>query len=580
MRYKICTIILLIMLIATACNKEEYMDCLNCVQKKEERSFGEWELVNRELASRDGQEIFSLDGHEVTHDFGVNLSAELIKLINVEFGYDFSISSLKCAGTSAVIDKGQTIEFYCRPVYDIYELDLAVYSDKKMKKEKDRQTIEVEQLSAAQYGWVIYDEEGTILEDTRDNPVDVGGAEEAQTEDEAVQEEEFEEETEPLTEPLTEPAEIETVENVNRESESNNTLEEADDINVNQDIQGSLYFEPETDRDYYRFRVSEKGSIAVVFRHGKIDSDSVFWNIVLLSGSDENVILETGVKGNVSEFCSDKVRIAPGEYELKIEPRDYSDADYTFDLVFTAEDDGYETEENDSFEKANEIYVNQEYIGNIHDREDCDYYYFDLPVKGKLWIDFYHEKFDDAGTFWQGRVSNDIDDRIPLTFYVTGGVGAYTSDAIRLPAGKHYLKIEDDYYSNMDYRFLIHYAEEYDNAETEPNNDFPEATDINISTDYTGNIQSPDDTDYYCFYNDIMQNINVTFTHQLTDRGDTFWRIRIINDQMDEDLNSYYIRGNDESSMCLLFENVQAGECFLIVEHDYYNNTDYMIRVN
>lgn len=166
---KIIIMLGIFLIIMTGCTKQYFYSYPTCEFIRKE--YGEWEKVNSQTASTDNQQLMSLDGYEVTNEYSANVSIGLLEAVNFELGYSFSISSLTCAGTVAYANRGQTIDFYCRPIYDVYEITEIKYRDEEKRHEISRNSIEFGQLRSAQYAWTISDENNIIIEDTRNNPI-------------------------------------------------------------------------------------------------------------------------------------------------------------------------------------------------------------------------------------------------------------------------------------------------------------------------------------------------------------------------------------------------------------------------
>lgn len=162
MKKKIAILVLLICtLLVSACGED------NTVELEKEfisRTYGEWIKVNSASASSNGQTINSEDGVILSNTFNVSISVQWRELIEASFGYDFTIEELKSTGTSKEIDKNQVIEFYIRPVYELYNIEK---TDKNGKKE----SIEFTSLVGPQWGWIIYDENNKIIENTLEESV-------------------------------------------------------------------------------------------------------------------------------------------------------------------------------------------------------------------------------------------------------------------------------------------------------------------------------------------------------------------------------------------------------------------------
>lgn len=165
LKNKWCMVIFLCIIIClvSACGNENYD-----VNKQYIRTFhGEkWELVNSGGASRDNQPIESSEGYVLSNEYNMTLSVEWKDIITVAFGYDFTREKINCTGTFRNIDKDQIVVFYCRPIYKEYNIEKITYFDKEKKKVKDKKTTKYVSLVGPQWGWIVYDENNNIIEDT------------------------------------------------------------------------------------------------------------------------------------------------------------------------------------------------------------------------------------------------------------------------------------------------------------------------------------------------------------------------------------------------------------------------------
>lgn len=125
------------------------------------REYGEWEKINSVVATTNNQQVQSITGQGVSHKFEISLSAEWEEIVVGTLKYELELDSAKYSGTSTYINKGYTIDFYCRIACDIHRIE-KIESNNPEKKE----TIEVSIPRGPEYGWMIYDENNILVEDT------------------------------------------------------------------------------------------------------------------------------------------------------------------------------------------------------------------------------------------------------------------------------------------------------------------------------------------------------------------------------------------------------------------------------
>lgn len=118
---------------------------------------------------------------------------------------------------------------------------------------------------------------------------------------------------------------------------------------------------------------------------------------------------------------------------------------YNITVNYT-ESTNWETEDNNTSDKADEITCNNPYYGNLSTDKDEDWYKFNLSAGFEISISFLHDVFDDDRTYWFVYLYK----RDPFLeevnhFYVYGNSNK-TSDFITLSAGVYYIKITDGFY--------------------------------------------------------------------------------------------------------------------------------------
>lgn len=362
----------------------------------------------------------------------------------------------------------------------------------------------------------------------------------------------------------------------NIEIEPNDKIEASNVIQANKQYQGRL--ESSEDVDYYILRVESSGNISISFQHDKIDSGNRLWEIRLIDGQTDKEIIRYDSVGGVAKDESNKARISAGEYYIKINSYYHSDKYYSFKVNFYEESDSYEKETNDQLETANNIDVNEFFIGNLQTEEDVDYFKINIKNKGKINISFEHEKIDSGNRLWEVYLLDGINDSIIISLFSTGREAVLDSDFARIPPGEYYIKIKSYYYSNDDYKLKINFENEFNSYESENNNEFSSANEIAVGQEYTGNIQTKNDVDYYCFTVTETQDITLLFNHWILESNDCYWEIYLVDGNNDNNITSLRVNGSSCSASSLV-ESISPGEYYIKVKSYYFNNTDYTILV-
>ena len=366
------------------------------------------------------------------------------------------------------------------------------------------------------------------------------------------------------------------------ESEPNDEIKTANDIDVNVKYSGTI--RDEEDVDYYKLRLKEKGSIIIQFTHPKIDEDGDFWSVSLLS-QEETVRVGMNVKGKDVETMSSRARMTPGDYYVKVSKQRFSSEKYTMTLLFEQEDDSFETEPNDSLtDQAMTINLDKAYTGNLTNDDDVDYYKFSIPEKRKVSVTFTHDKTSGSDTYWNVTLFGDSDGSI-LEFNSSGETASILSDSVRLPAGNYYIRVKDYRWSDIDYTLCVNSEKEGNEAENEDNGDYSTATKMSLNSSIKGNIQSDRDIDFYSFNLKSNSSISITFSHRLKDSNETFWKMELYSAESsdsiktNDDYSTISINGDSSERIVSKWSSLPPGVYYIKVFSYRYNNEDYSISL-
>ena len=119
------------------------------------------------------------------------------------------------------------------------------------------------------------------------------------------------------------------------------------------------------------------------------------------------------------------------------------------------------------------------------------------------------------------------------------------------------------------------------NNEIEPNNSIQESNLISVNTDIYGAINNEDDVDFYRFQISHKSSVEITFTHDFIDSGDTYWFISIVSTQSEttEDIIQYSVDGNEISNTFGKLR-LPEGVYYIRIEADDYSEFPYVFQVN
>lgn len=182
--------------------------------------------------------------------------------------------------------------------------------------------------------------------------------------------------------------------------EDNDTLETANGIRLGIPIAGNFSGlstnSIRTDIDCYSFEASAAGLMEVYLVNCDNSNYLIPFTIYTqgANGNFEEVLfveeqkyLSTGTKPAKTEF---RVRLPEGRYYILLEVDWKESSEYNLTVNFTEESsDAYEQENNNSSKTANSKKHGVKYTGNLHSKNDVDWYKFNLPAKGTVKVELW-----------------------------------------------------------------------------------------------------------------------------------------------------------------------------------------------
>lgn len=365
------------------------------------------------------------------------------------------------------------------------------------------------------------------------------------------------------------------------ESESNNSKDTANQIAVNTSVSGNL--STSSDVDWYKFTTTQDGYFNVEFTHTFLSSSYAYWSITLYDESGVNGI----VGGTDNIFTSDgnanasswKYGISAGTYYVQIKSSyRYSSNNYTVKINFTATSN-WETENNNTMNTADVIYLNKSINGSIPVSSDVDWYVFEITQNGYINIRFEHTFLSSSYNYWRIYLydSSGVNN-------ITGGMDNYISAQgnanasswnYGVPAGKYYIKVIDDHHSGNDYSLKVNFTAASD-WETENNNNKNSADEIEVNEGINGAISTSDDVDWYRFSISSTSQIALVFNHEVVDSSIVLWHIYLYDNTGVTLLNKFSVNGN-EASRASDYISVSSETCYIKITPHYYSYmaTDY-----
>ncbi len=317
------------------------------------------------------------------------------------------------------------------------------------------------------------------------------------------------------------------------EKEPNNFLHTAAAIKVNAQVTGAL--SSSSDDDWYRFTLPSSGKVNITFKHGAVNSLSIFWGVDLYwydPGSGEKTLLtEIDSAGSKPSITGSSVGLPSGTYYLFVNAGErHSSIPYTIVASFTAAST-WEKEYNNSLQTATTAKVNTAYSGSLMRSSDDDWYRFTVSSAGKVNITFRHGAVNLAGTCWKiglYRYNPVSGARMLLTqIDSAGGDLSLTSSSVGLPAGTYYVMVDvGGLYSGITYTVTASFTAS-SQWERESNDSLQTANAIKLDTACYGSLMRSADSDWYRLTLSSPRVISMGFTHKAIDSKDKYWSINL-----------------------------------------------------
>ena len=348
-----------------------------------------------------------------------------------------------------------------------------------------------------------------------------------------------------------------------------NTINTAYPINLNGSTTDSLAKNNEV--KWYKFSVPSKGYICIDFSHDYLESSSNYWRIQLYS-SDQVEMASYNYQGKEISTKSGDIGVKAGTYYLKVSPSYYSNLNYRITVNFVTSN-YWETENNDSKEKANSISTNTIYYGSLMRSNDADWYTFNIPSDGYVSIEFSHDYINSTSNYW--RIFLYDSSMQEYTSYTNNGkdINLYSPN-FGVKSGKYYIKVIDSYYSSIDYTFRINYSVS-GNWETEFNDNNASANNMGLNTSINGGLRNSSDVDWYKITVSNYGHLSFDFKHNYIESSSNYWRILMYDSNIKE-MFSYSINGKTiELKTCKV--GVKPGTYYIKILDSYYSGTNYTL---
>lgn len=226
------------------------------------------------------------------------------------------------------------------------------------------------------------------------------------------------------------------------EKESNDTFEEANSIALDNTYLGT--FDNEDNKDIFEFEVTEASTININLEN--INKTGLSWNLYSANDTKNYLSYPTQRTGNE---LNGKVDITtPGKYYVTVYRYDNKAGKYSLNISNSLIVNK-EHEDNNSFDKANKINLNNTVTASLNSKDDKDYFVFDLSEDKD--IDITVDKLNSAGLNWKLYKDDD------LNHYVTYArrKGDLLENKYKAKAGRYYLLVYNYDGSNASYNIQI-----------------------------------------------------------------------------------------------------------------------------
>lgn len=254
--------------------------------------------------------------------------------------------------------------------------------------------------------------------------------------------------------------------------------------------------------------------------------------VVDLFGTDSYGVAEQGyddMEGVQFRVCYE------GDFEIFLRP------DYVIpmDILYKA-DMIVESETNNSPSTANEVPLHKGVAGVLESGGDIDYFSFNIPSNGKVWVEFEHEY--SLGTPGFGSSVGDTDWHLDIVAlqnksekdvfsyqWVESTTGQLTSPEVGLAEGSYFIKVYRVGSNADDYTFTICF-ETSPNWEKEGNDTKETANSISTNFEVNGGSDYGYDQDWYTFSVPYDGSIWVSFEHDFIDSDSYIWRSYVVSE--------------------------------------------------
>ena len=245
------------------------------------------------------------------------------------------------------------------------------------------------------------------------------------------------------------------------EAEHNNSRETANVIALNTPVTGN--FLHNQDEDFFKVTLPQAGTVTLGIAHKNQDKAGDFWQFSLFD-ADDRLVTQVLSDGKNTKHESIPLYLDAGDYTLRAScpwPVLYhSTDDYNVTVNYAINTGSTESEPNNTAATADSLFAQQPSVtGNLHLKDDVDYYSFTAATSGTLSLKITHPNTENQGATWAVTVY-DQTDKLLLTQNISGTETVVNTAAFNVTAGQRYtIKILCPwtvlYYSQFDYTLTV-----------------------------------------------------------------------------------------------------------------------------
>lgn len=303
------------------------------------------------------------------------------------------------------------------------------------------------------------------------------------------------------------------------ESEPNNTVSQANEMETNTDIHASI--SQEDDIDLFAFTLEEPAAVSVSVTSEAEQS----FTVKLADRTSVSLIRQSE---EVQNSRTEMTYLAAGRYLVQIEAGSlWTGAEYCLNIQTDAAGDA-EAETNDSQETATPIQLNRETKAESSVEGDVDFYSFVLEEAGLVKLDCEFPSMEAGKETYALTLQSDAG-TVLFSQTVTGEEDEHDLGNLLLMPGNYYLKVENLAQVEENYTICISSEKVY--AETESNDALSNAVPLECNTSIYGSLlptmeEQEQDIDNYTFTLDAPgvitvdlaydQGVSATSVYQIT----------------------------------------------------------------